>query len=197
MVSVKAGQEKQIAKPREVDEGSPTRKEVKDTPCLIHSFDNNDDSFGVFKKHSLGIGKNILTQMGYKGGGLGTNIQGIVCPIEVTIRPRFAGLGYNNRESLEKALEGISSESDLKPKSLQQEMGKSPVKSDRSVKRSPRRSKSPQKYGGNKSPQRYKPDFSKVFPNYATTGDAISSIWNAFPFPFCGMDNHCVAKCQK
>ncbi|GLJ41078.1 hypothetical protein SUGI_0850500 [Cryptomeria japonica] len=101
-----------------MDQGSPTGKEIKDTPCLIPFFDNNDASSGVFKKHTLGTSKKNITKMGYQGGGLGNNGQGIVQQMEVTIRPRFVGLRYNDRESLEKALEGSSSEFDLEPKSI-------------------------------------------------------------------------------
>ncbi|GLJ44001.1 hypothetical protein SUGI_0917260 [Cryptomeria japonica] len=70
--------------------------------------------------------------MGYKGGGSGINNQGIIQPLEVTARPQFASLAYNNGESLEKATTRSFLEHDLKPKSLQQEKGKSPSESDRS-----------------------------------------------------------------
>jgi len=36
----------------------------------------------------------LLTKMGYKGGGLGINGQGVTQPLDVVQRPTFAGFGY-------------------------------------------------------------------------------------------------------
>ena len=41
------------------------------------------------------IGMRLITKMGYKGGGLGLNGQGMTHSLEVVRRPRFVCLGYN------------------------------------------------------------------------------------------------------
>jgi tuftelin-interacting protein 11 len=52
------------------------------------------DSFEILEHHASCIGLKLIRKMGYEGGGLGTNGQGIVDPIETVVWPRYVRIGY-------------------------------------------------------------------------------------------------------
>jgi hypothetical protein len=55
-------------------------------------------SCSIFSPYETNVGMKILTKMGYRGGGLGINGQGVTQPLEVVPRQPFAGLGYGHEE---------------------------------------------------------------------------------------------------
>ena len=54
----------------------------------------NVTSCYVLSQYETNVGMNILTKMGYRGGGLGINGQGVTQSLEFVPRQPFVGLGY-------------------------------------------------------------------------------------------------------
>jgi hypothetical protein len=63
-------------------------------PCVVPFLINVDDSFEILEQHASCISLKLMRKLGYKVGGLGTNGQGIVDPIEVVVWPRYDRIGY-------------------------------------------------------------------------------------------------------
>ncbi len=58
----------------------------------------NASSCLISPEYETNIGMKILTKMGYHGGGLGINGQGVTQPLEVVPIQPFVCLGYGHEE---------------------------------------------------------------------------------------------------
>ncbi|TGZ74637.1 hypothetical protein CRM22_000826 [Opisthorchis felineus] len=63
--------------------------------------------FGAWERHTKGIGMKLLEQMGYQPGkGLGSEGQGIVTPVQATVRTGKVAVGYFGQESAPAPIRG-------------------------------------------------------------------------------------------
>lgn len=75
---------------------------LKKQPAFQSS--NEAQEFGAFEKHTTGIGSKLLMKMGFKmGSGLGKEGTGRIEPIEVSLRGKGSGLGFNDDLQEEKS----------------------------------------------------------------------------------------------
>nr|GMD75340.1 G-patch domain-containing protein [Ipomoea batatas] len=56
-------------------------------------------NYGAFELHTTGFGSKMMVKMGFTGGGLGKDGQGIAEPIQVSQRPKTLGLGADIPET--------------------------------------------------------------------------------------------------
>jgi hypothetical protein len=55
------------------------------------------DELGFFENHTKEIGSKLMNNMGYDGKFLGKNDRGIQNPIQICVRPKNEGLGYEGQ----------------------------------------------------------------------------------------------------
>jgi hypothetical protein len=95
--SIDPSHQEQLDTSQEEDQGSQFEVEVN-KPCVVPILINVDDSFEILEQHASCISLKLMRKMGYEGGGLGTNGQGIVDPIEAVVWHRYVRIGYGPKD---------------------------------------------------------------------------------------------------
>ncbi|RHN46555.1 putative G-patch domain, GC-rich sequence DNA-binding factor domain-containing protein [Medicago truncatula] len=76
----------------------------------------HEESVDVGKLENYnGMGMKLMEKMGYKGGGLGKNEQGILNPIEAKLRDKYSGLGFNISNETTTPLPSLETEKKSEP----------------------------------------------------------------------------------
>lgn len=182
-------------------------------PCVVPFLINVDDSFEILEQHVSCIILNLMRKMGYKGGDLGANGQGIVDPIKAVVWPRYARIGYVPKDVGESSktireedprtvteTPKVNSSSGDEIDSVQAERIAS---HNRGFKTSPGRDEHQNdRIEANSSFQsdsrgnslRYKKTQNSKMPSdYKHVNHIKQSLWNQRPCTFCGLNNHIVS----
>ena len=133
--------------------------------------------------------------MGYKGGGIGINGQGMIQPLEVMQRPRLASLGYNEGQYSK-----VSEAPNAWLKTLGKEIyGNTSPSSHGSACCNERTEVSSRHHDCTKDHrERYnKSRYSQVHFYYKHVDNHRQKSWHRKTCHFCGLHNHVIGECWK
>jgi hypothetical protein len=184
----------------------------------LSSNSSQDECFGVYENHTRGIGSKLLLKMGYEGRGLGKHVQGIFEPIVVEERPKYCGLGYEQRDGANSKVEETREKvprttfvaSSIPPackacvrdecKCVKQESYDSHADKNIVVglqKRACNSSNSPSQRGDEGECSRYNSSYHSVDFDYVKHDKFACKNGRKSPCTYCGLYNHHVSKCWK